>query len=85
MNCNCITEIEGKVREHMQPQIKAPIDSVEVGNKAIVVEGGRGRMALYVPVFVKANAPRYRSQRGGEVHMHVSFCPFCGKAVKEQS
>lgn len=81
MQCNCIKDTEERVREHMQPKISAPIESVKMGNTSFVLEGNGMRTSLFAPVYIKADVKGYRSQQGGEIHMHFSFCPFCGTPV----
>ncbi|MNV60497.1 hypothetical protein D3C71_1529620 [compost metagenome] len=84
MQCDCIKETEARIKEHVQPKIGAPIDSVKMGNIAFVVEGSALRVAMFAPVYIKADAKGYRSERGGQIDMHFSFCPFCGKPAKAE-
>lgn len=81
MNCTCLNGIETKVREHVAKSIKGDIRAVECGNTAFVL-GETMRLSLFVPFYVKADAPGYRTRMGKAVPVHVSYCPFCGTSVK---
>ena len=84
MNCNCIEEIEAKVKEHHQPQVKAPIDSVRCQSISWVLSGTGGTY-ISIPFGVKADAPGYRSEKGKQFMVHASYCPFCGKSAKPEA
>ncbi|MCU6618595.1 hypothetical protein ACOTI9_20610 [Achromobacter mucicolens] len=84
MQCDCIKRTEDQVKEFVQPKINAPIQSVKMGNTAFVLEESGLRVAMYTPVYIKADARGYRSERGGQLDMHFSFCPFCGKPAKAE-
>lgn len=81
MNCNCISEIEAKIKEHHQPRVKAPIESVRCRNIAYVLDEGGGTF-INIPFGIKADAPGYRSEKGKDFGVIVSYCPFCGKKAK---
>jgi len=85
MNCNCISEMEAKIREHFQPQVKATIQRVECGNTAFVLSGNSMDLSLYIPFRIRADAPGYRTKSGKEIPMHVSFCPFCGNRARPET
>lgn len=77
MNCNCIKEVEAKVKEFHQPKVNAPIESVRCKNISFIF-GEVSEIRIGIPFRIKADAPGYRSQKGKEMMVHVSFCPFCG-------
>ncbi len=83
MNCNCINEVEAKVKEHHQPQVKAPIDSVRCTNISWVLSGEGGTF-ISIPFSIKADAPGYRSEKGKQMMVHASYCPFCGVSAKKE-
>lgn len=83
MNCECIDDLQVKIKDLMQPKIKAPIKEVKPTGLAFVMSD-TPYTALTIPFSVKADAPGYRSEKGKEVPVHVSFCPFCGVSAKPQ-
>lgn len=82
MNCNCIEEIEAKIKELHQPQVKAPIESVRCRNIAYVLSGAGAGMYISIPFGIKADTPGYRSEKGKDFGVVVSYCPFCGTKAK---
>ncbi|TAM24791.1 MAG: hypothetical protein EPN62_05650 [Candidimonas sp.] len=83
MNCNCIAQTEKMILEKFAPQVKAPIESVECGGVGFIIDNNTMTTGLFIPFFLKADAPGYRSAKGKSVSMYVTFCPFCGTAVKK--
>lgn len=84
MQCNCIEEIEARVKEHVQPKIKVPIEAVKCQNISWVFGNGAGTY-ISIPFGVKADATGYRSEKGKQFMVHASYCPFCGKPTKPKS
>lgn len=82
MNCNCIEEIEEKIKELHQPQVKASIESVRCRNITYVLSGVGAGTYISIPFGIKADAPGYRSEKGKDFGVIVSYCPFCGKKAK---
>lgn len=82
MNCNCIEEIEAKIKELYQPKVKAPIESVRCRNIAYVMSGVGTGTYISIPFGIKADAPGYRSEKGKDFGVVVSYCPFCGTKAK---
>ncbi len=82
MNCNCIEEIEAKIKEHHQPKVKAPIESVRCRNITYVLDGPNPGMFPTISFGIKADATGYRSEKGKDFGVIVSYCPFCGKKAK---
>ncbi len=85
MQCNCIEEIEAKIKEHMQPDVKAPIESARCQNISYVLNGANAGTHIGIPFGVKADAPGYRSRKGKEFTVIASYCPFCGKSTKPEA
>ena len=84
MNCNCIDELQTKIKDLMQPKIKGSIKEVRPTSLSYVM-ADPPYTALAIPFTVKADAPGYRSEKGKEVPVHASFCPFCGVSAKPAS
>ncbi|MHC3921475.1 hypothetical protein ACI0FW_00363 [Alcaligenes nematophilus] len=82
MNCNCIEEIEAKIKELHQPQVKAPIESVRCRNITYVLSGVGAGTYISIPFGIKANTPGYRSEKGKDFGVVVSYRPFCGTKAK---
>ena len=82
MNCNCIEEIEAKIKELHQPQVKAPIESVRCRNITYVLSGVGAGTYISILVGIKADPPGYRSEKGKDLGVVVSYCPFCGTKAK---
>lgn len=79
MNCDCIKDSEAKVKNHVQINIKAPIDSVTCQNMSIIISPHlTPYMAINIPFVIKADAPGYRSRNGKILYVNASYCPFCG-------
>lgn len=83
MNCNCLSEVAEKIKGAMNERLK-DIKSVECGTVAFTL-GGSVEQRIYVPFRVKADAPKFRGAKGGEITMLASFCPFCGKPATKDA
>lgn len=82
MNCTCIKDMEGKLRDFLHPKIKGHIERVECGCIGFGLTDDGMEIRLLIPFNIKADAPGYRSLKGKQMSVSASFCPFCGKSTK---
>lgn len=75
MNCTCIQDSETEIAKHYTVEL-----GVAATAKACNVAFGLSTLGdrHYLPFAVKADATGYRSDKGKEVAMFFSYCPFCG-------
>lgn len=83
LQCKCLNEVEGKLRDHYRTLLGTDVEICAAD--AVFVLGNGGGTALRQTFCIKADKPGYRSQKGKEVSMMASFCPFCGKSTGDQS
>jgi len=84
MNCNCVEDLQIKIKDLVHKKINAPINEVTCLGSSFVLSNPP-YMALAIPFSVRADAPGYRSQKGKLVPVHASFCPFCGVSAKPET
>lgn len=79
MNCDCISATEKRIEEKFSAEVGADIKATctDVG---MFVRGNALDACLYTRFKLTGNAKGY--QRGKEIKMIASFCPFCGTSTK---
>lgn len=77
MNCNCLTEINGKLLEHMkQPgRFKKTVRGIEIKGVTIQLTGDSLITRTYSDVEVELDGQK-KKEHSPLIH---TFCPFCGK------
>jgi hypothetical protein len=81
MNCDCVNVTEKELAKFMQQQ---------AGDNATATCGIVGfslgsslALTLSIPFRVKGSKKGYTSERGKEVIVVASYCPFCGVSTKK--
>jgi len=80
MNCNCITDVNAQLTEHYTASL-ATTATAKLQQVAYVM-GPKMDDMLFIDVKITSEAKGYK--KGKNVHMFVSFCPFCGKDQREK-
>jgi len=77
MNCNCLTEIKGKLLEHMkQPgRFKKAVNGIEIKGITMQLTDNHLITRTYSDVEVELDGQKKKEH---SPLMHT-FCPFCGK------
>lgn len=85
--CTCKADIEQKLREQFQrDNIKAKAVKASLQGYGLRLVGSSMRLSPFMNFKISADYPtatgasRHRAKVGV---MHFSFCPFCGKGLKE--
>lgn len=73
MNCNCINEVDDKLREK----------NLKLVGYAFIMPEFSARVQIATDWVSRNDAPKGQKQRPPA--MLASFCPFCGKAVQPPS
>ncbi len=85
--CNCITEIEKRVKEEYAQQYPA-LRHVGFSNKALMLEGKVTGMTLFQPIdidYIKIAKSGREQNKTEVVRMIPSYCPFCGEKLEQPS
>jgi hypothetical protein len=80
MNCNCLTDIEKKLKEKFSGELRTPVD-VQCQNIGFVF-GKACRLVHLTKFKITADVKGYR--KGRETTVTANYCPFCGKSTKEE-
>lgn len=86
MNCDCIKDIESKMRVFMKEQAGDDA-TAKIQNIAFYMDGsakvGEARLtsALQIMFRIKGSKKGYTSEKGKEMGCRVSHCPFCGRTA----
>jgi hypothetical protein len=80
MNCDCISTVEKNLAEHMVP--KAGENAKATCGIVGFSLGTTLAITLSIPFRVKGSNKGYTSERGKEVIVVASYCPFCGVSTK---
>jgi len=88
MQCNCLEDVIKNVTKHMSVPDKAGAGAkVECAAVAIGLTNDLDmQQRIYIPFRVTGTNLGFRSQKGKEVPVYCTYCPFCGKpavAAKE--
>jgi hypothetical protein len=81
MNCNCVTEVEKQLANHMKPQ--AGDDAKATCQATVFQITSTLRLMLQIPFRVKGSKKGFTSANGKEVPVTASHCPFCGRDARE--
>jgi hypothetical protein len=81
MNCNCLTDVEKKLKEKFSADLGAEA-KVECQNLGYLF-GKSVRFAHLTEFKITADAKGYR--KGKRITVTANFCPFCGKSTKEDA
>jgi hypothetical protein len=80
MNCNCISDIEKKLKDKFEEQLGTQVE-IECQNLGFTF-GKSMRTQHFSQFKVTADAKGYK--KGNLTSVIASFCPFCGKSTKEE-
>lgn len=82
MNCDCIGKTEKKIAEYLKPQAGEDV-KVECLATAISINDDMGlHMAIRIPFSVKGSKKGFTSQKGKEMPVMASYCPFCSRDTR---
>lgn len=84
MSCNCVNENSRKIAEYVGARLCIHPDDVTASPDGVAFTlGEKPGQRPFMPYTVRANAPGYRSQKGKQVNMFFTFCPWCGTKLEE--
>jgi hypothetical protein len=83
MNCNCLTDLKGKLLDHLkQPgRFKKPVKDIEIMGVTLQVTDTNLVTRTYTEVAVELEGQKKRDR---SPLMHT-FCPFCGKKQEDKA
>jgi hypothetical protein len=73
--CDCVSRVEGEIKDHVQGDFKKPIKDVRLAGKVLSFEDGK---TTTTSVF---NIELEGQKRIETVKLAHSFCPFCGEKM----
>ncbi|WP_322880315.1 hypothetical protein [Pandoraea sputorum] len=79
MNCDCIRTTEKAIAEKFSAEVGADIKATCMGTGFLLSASGLDA-CIKTTFKLTGNAKGY--QRGKEINMIASFCPFCGTSTK---
>lgn len=82
MKCDCINEIERQLADHMKPKAGADAEARAQNMALLITDDMELKSALQIPFRVKGSGKGFASERGKEVPVTASCCPFCGRSTK---
>lgn len=81
MNCGCIKRLEGEIAQ--APFVKAKAgDNIKVTCAATgfqMTDDMNLKLVINIPFRIRGTAKGFTSEKGKEMPVVASFCPFCGK------
>ena len=78
--CDCITEIEKKLKEHFDEEVKIEdYERPEMEGKTLVLKGSSNSMVLQMSTNAVAKYQRGKQHKKWERYIYFTFCPFCGE------
>jgi len=84
MNCGCIKRLEGEIAQ--APFVKAKAgDNIEVTCAATgfhLTDDNGMDLVINIPFRVRGTGKGFTSEKGKELPVVASFCPFCGASAK---
>lgn len=87
MKCNCLEEVLEKVSEQLKPKQKVLDFKCDWKGRVLRFDGGCG-VGLYVSkeyTNIKKDGTPYKNKTKDEHFIAMSYCPFCGKSLKNES
>lgn len=81
MDCGCIKRLEGEIAETSFVKAKAGDNiKVECAATAFQMTDDMGlKLVVNIPFRVRGTGKGFTSEKGKELPVVASFCPFCGK------
>ncbi|WP_353191374.1 hypothetical protein [Pandoraea pnomenusa] len=79
MNCDCISVTEKRIAEKFSAELGADIKATCMGTGFLVRDN---ELAVCINTRFKLTGNAKGYQRGKEINMIASYCPFCGKSTK---
>lgn len=86
MNCGCIKRLEGEIAK-MPALIAKAGDNIRVTCAATAFQMTDEmdlKLVINIPFRVRGSAKGFTSEKGKEMPVVASFCPFCGTSAKAQ-
>ena len=81
MKCDCLKVVSGKLAEHMKS--KAGNDAEAVAkNTALMLTPESLESVLQIPFRIKGSKKGFTRERGKEMGVNASYCPFCARSTK---
>lgn len=84
MNCNCISDIEKRLANHMKPQA-GETASASCAGSALFIKDGFAESGLNIAFRVTGDKRGFTSLKGKEVPVKANYCPFCGKSMTKKA
>lgn len=81
MKCGCLANVRQELHKKFDKQAGGVTD-IDIGNVGIVF-GEETYSNMFVPVTIKGNNKPFSKQKGEKINLFFTYCPFCGKKVKE--
>lgn len=80
MNCNCLTDLQADLADHMKPQAG---DDAKATCTLTALCFGTSRVTtdLLIPFRVRGSKKGYTSEKGKEHSVRAGHCPFCGRTT----
>ena len=84
MNCDCIRKTEEIIADHFRTQAGDDV-TVRIKGRAIGIDKETMKLTdqFNLSAFVKGSKKGFTSQKGKEVFIACSYCPFCGKPTAQ--
>lgn len=82
MNCNCIDETQKQLAELMKDQ--AGDDAKATCQGQGIVFGSPSYCILSIPFRVRGSKKGFTSEKGKEVTVAATYCPFCGEKCRTE-
>lgn len=86
IDCNCMKDIESKVKEHVLSQETNP-KGFEIVSSGWERATWYPKKRLYTHIILESRFEKkdgiISKPRNGHVAIHFSYCPFCGKKYEE--
>lgn len=84
MNCGCIKRLEGEIAEASFVKAKAG-ENIKVECVATAFQMTKDldlKLVINIPFRVRGTGRGFASEKGKEMPVVASFCPFCGVSTK---
>lgn len=85
MSCDCLEKVTADVARLASDPKKAGAGATAECASVAMCFGTKVSLDLYIPFNVKGPNVGYRSQKGKEIPVFATYCPFCGKKIKEDA
>ncbi|MBS0352483.1 MAG: hypothetical protein JSR83_01085 [Proteobacteria bacterium] len=78
MQCDCITDLEKRLADHMKPQAGETASAKCLGSALFLGEKSL-ESGLNIAFRITGDKRGFTSEKGKEMPVKANYCPFCGK------